>query len=229
MKHMLTAAVVALAVFIGSAYPVEAKASPVLSEADQERVHEGAVILTSGKPLPETVFILAGKPAMLWITNHTQGRRTIVLPDKTEIILKPNQSEPAQLGELESGSVSLEVTDTKTGTAADPINLVVDQAWPEGGVESVVVVSRRLFTPVVTRVPAGRALSLKFLSTVNLPHKDFELQGTGQSLSFKRGEVTALELPEGLEPGTYLFTRPGYPKQNHGIKARVIAVEMDQE
>ena len=197
-----------------------ADAIKAAEEAAAEDFTEAAFVVADGEAVPQRVYVEPGKTARIWIMLAGSEAGEITPPEGDAKPIEPNQPDYVDLTDLTAGEHTLRITIGEQTQEA----VVVAGERPEGETaEAAVLMARKVFMPIRTRVPAQTPLILHLYSTVGMPHGDFQLFGTDIALRFERKALNSLELTKGLQAGDYLISRPGYPNQNHGIEAHIIA------
>lgn len=192
---------------------------------------EAALLIAEDKLLPAEICVPEGEDLQLHVLNTRKLAGKFVVPglDK-ETVLKPGKVEtftiPAAMI-AQNAKCQFACKQSKfEGTAA------LKTGFPEAGkTTEIALIGQRLkFLPEVTTIPAGQPLMVYLYSLASLPHSDFEIYGADIKLPFQNKKLVAIEIKDGLTPGTYLLSRPKFPKQKHNIKTRfeVIATEVEK-
>jgi hypothetical protein len=198
--------------------------------AAEKPVYEVALIITNDKLIPGEIYIPEGEDLRLHVLNIGKLDGQFSAPGLKEAkVLKPGKVEtfliPAALTTQDAKCTFIcEKTKFK---ATAPILIGAPE---EGKTLEVVMIGQRMkFLPEVVSVPAKQPLMVTLYSLVNLPHSDFGLLGTNIKLPYANKKLTTVEIKEGLSAGTYLLSRPGFPKQKHNIKTRFEVMEIAEE
>ncbi len=197
--------------------------------AGDTTAHEAILIISDDRLIPAEIYVPAGEDLRLHVLNIRKLGGKFTAPGTTEPkMLKPNQIATYTITSSQiTADSACRFTCEKSafeGTAALIVGL------PEAGkkLDIPLLAQRKQFLPEVTTVPAGQPLTLALYSLIGLPHADFELLGANVKLPFKTRKLVSIDVKEGLAAGTYLVSRPKFPKQNHKIKTRFEAVEMTE-
>jgi hypothetical protein len=192
-------------------------------ESELGKINEFGFIISQNKFIPENVKIKVNDKIRIWMVNM----------DKDPIQVNVNSGIPAKvvLGFKQINKLDIEtpkVGDSydvqyinKTGvTVTAKVNVTEDLQ----NNQVVILQEFQAFVPINTLVNADEPLTVHIASITWAPHNDFIIYGTDNKLPFKNGVISQLEIKDGLKAGEYPISRPNYPKQNHSIKTKVIAI-----
>jgi len=197
--------------------------NPVLA-ADAAAPAQHGVIVTAEGVYPKVIRVAEGKPLSLWVMNGTQepGTVTLKLADPMTREVKKNEIFEMKTDGLASGDYALEFLAKKSSAPLAAV-LRAGSGQAEAGQEIALMVGYKNVKPVESRVAANQPLTIYVYTAVNIPHRDLGIFGTETKFQLKNKQLETVELPSGLAPGTYPISRPGHPKQRHGITSRIVA------
>jgi hypothetical protein len=188
-------------------------------ESSQGKVNEVAFVINQNKFLPDEVNVTPNSVVRVWVANLDPNPVRVTLKAESPVTAELKCKQVGKL-DLQSPKIgSYEMTYTgKNGEIKKALLKVTPQLQNN---QVVLIQDFQAFFPIKTRVNASTPLKLCVASVTWAPHHDFVIYGTEVQLPFKNGEVSLLEIKDGLKAGEYVISRPGYPGQNHGIKSAI--------
>lgn len=184
----------------------------------QEASHEAALLVGGETVTPAVLAVPAGR-LRIWVVNT--GAKSLQaewegIPSQAPASLAPGKLVSLEPGVLAAGEYTL-----RLAGAEGPRQRVAVQVGKAVSSEFVLIRTFQHFYPEVTPLPAGKALTVHLYALTPAPHRDFQLLPDGPALPFAFKKLVTQNWAEGLAAGTYRISRPGYPKQRHGIHARL--------
>lgn len=187
-------------------------------------VMEQGLIVTAEGVFPKAVTIAENTPSSLWVVNGSgdPGTLSLQFPAPLVLELEKNKLTALNLAALKPGDYEIQFKTAKSGKTMTA-NLRVGNTANTATAQAVAIIAGyKQFKPEVTRFKGNQPVVVYWYTSSFIPHGDLELLGTEVKFKLKHKQMEIVELKQGLPAGVYLLSRPGYPKQNHGISARVV-------
>jgi hypothetical protein len=188
-------------------------------------VLERGLIITAEGIFPKELAVVENSPCSLWVINGTgeQGALSLQLPAPVVLDAQKNKATEIKVGPLASGNYPIQFKAGKAGGILTAVLHAGSSANTTTAQAIAIMAGYKQFKPEVTRIRANQPLIIYWYTASFIPHGDLELLGTTAKFKMKNKQIEIVELKSGLSAGVYPISRPGYPKQNHAIAARVVA------
>jgi hypothetical protein len=185
---------------------------------------ERGLIIREDGIYPKQLNLTGNTPCSLWFVNGSGDSGTLTLQLSSPLVVNADKNEITELKitPLAPGDYTMQFKhEEKT---LDAILHVGNEGNTSTVQETAIMAGFQKFKPEVTHLRANQpAVVYMYTAAFFIPHGDMEILGTEAKFKLKSHKMETVELKQGLAVGVYPISRPGYPQQNHGIKARVVA------